>query len=75
MKKCQKKTFLRDKPTNKQVQCADPSHDYWIHFHVFPILYVAPTLKNVRVWWFQLYASLSDTREQPPLSFILCIFR
>ena len=59
MKKCQKKTFFRDKPTNKEVQCADPSHDYWIHFHVFPIIYVAPTLKNLRVWWFQLYASLS----------------
>ena len=53
-----KKGIFRDKPTKKQVQCAAPSHYKWIPFHVFPILYVAPTLKNVRVWWFQLYASL-----------------
>ena len=50
-----KKGIFRDKPTKKQVQCADPSHHKWIPFHVFPILYVVPTLKTFRVWQFQLY--------------------
>ena len=53
-----KKGILRDKPTKKQVQCADPSHYKWIPFHVFPILYVVPTLKTFRVWQFQLNTSL-----------------
>ena len=53
-----KKRILRDKTIKKQVQCADPSHYKWIPFHVFPILYVVPTLKTFRVWQFQLYTSL-----------------
>ena len=44
-----KNGILRDNSTNKQVQCADPSHDKWMTFHVFPILYVAPTSKNGRL--------------------------
>ena len=62
-----KKGIFRDKPTKKQVQCADPSHYKWIPFHVFPILYVLPTLKTFRVWQFQpntsLYQKLRRARK------------
>ena len=56
--KPQKNDILRDNSTNKQVNCADPSDDKWLSFHVFPTLYVAPTWKNGRVKYFQLNTSL-----------------
>ena len=53
-----KNGIFRDNSTNKQVQCADPSDDKWLSFHVIPTLYVVPTWKNGRVKYFQLNTSL-----------------
>ena len=44
--KPQKNGILRDNSTNKQVNCADPSDDKWLSFHVFPTL-LGKKSKNV----------------------------